>query len=373
MRRHIHLVLLVLIAAAILSSGNCMDNSTDNMRYEAGDLINLSQEIFSSSSSNMPIKLSEEMRKSAADLSLLVVGKSLELDRNLSDAWEQKGFLLYSTKRYKEAIQCFDCVLDEDPMRQDIWMKKGNAMMEIDDFDGAITCYRMAISCCQVPDKMRVSDSSINELKGNAWLKMGECYYNKADRTSWNEYDDNGKIYDNRADEDKAVSCYMAAINALSDSKSSQMNSLLLLDAWMGLGNTYMATGKYDRAISYYNLVIAKFSASIYSPYIFDAWLNQGISELKKADTLEGEKKDKALLRAEKCFARSAEISNPDWRSHFGQWIALHSLSKEQEADAAFDKAVELNGGTRLPSLRSLLDLIRSLSARLVGVLDYVS
>jgi tetratricopeptide (TPR) repeat protein len=342
------------------------------MRSGAGDLINLSQEIFSSSSSNMPIKLSDEMRKSAGDLSLLVVGKSLKLEGNLSDAWEQKGFLLYSMKRYKEAIQCFDRVLDEDPIRQDIWMKKGNAMMEIDDYDGAITCFRMVISCCQVSEKMRVPGSNINEQKANAWLRMGNCYFNKADINSLNENDDN-RIVDYRADEDKAISCYVEAIKAFRNSNSSQTNSLLLLDAWMGLGNTYMAIGRYDKAISYYNLTISKFSESIYSPYIFDAWLNQGISELKKADTLKGEKKDEALHRAEKCFARSAEISKPDWRSHFGQWIALHSLSKEQEADAAFDKAVELKGGTRLPSLKSLLDFIRSLSARFAGVLGYVS
>jgi tetratricopeptide (TPR) repeat protein len=350
-----------------------MDNSTEAMRSEAGDLINLSQEIFSYSSSNMPIKLSDEMRKSAADLSLLVVGKSLELEGNLSDAWEQKGFLLYSMKRYKESIQCFDCVLDEDPMQQEIWMKKGNAMMEINDYDGAINCFRMAISCCQVSEKMKVPGSNINELKANAWLKMGNCYYNKADISYLNENDDNGKTYDKGADEDKAISCYMEAINAFSNSNSPQTNSLLLLDAWMGLGNTYMAIGRYDKAIFYYNLIIPKFNASIYGPYIFDAWLNQGIAELKKADTLGGEKKDKALHRAEICFAKSAEISESDWRSHFGQWIALHSLSKEQEADAAFNKAVALKGGTRLPSLMNPLDFIRNISARLAEVLRYVS
>ncbi|MCX6677834.1 MAG: tetratricopeptide repeat protein [Methanothrix sp.] len=380
MRQYVRLALLIGIAATILSPGACTDNSSEERSLKAGDFLNLSQEIINSSSSEMPSELANELNESAVELSLRIVEKALELDGNLSEAWAQKGKLLYLSERYEEAIECYDRVLDEDPTRQDIWMMEGDAIMKIADknhelerWDEAINCYNMVLSCCRNLKHMGISDSEIKKQEGLAWLKMGQGYYWKADRNSWKAYENNNKIYENyQKDNGKAISCYLEAVEIFSNLNSSEADELNLVDSWMGLSNSLKDIGRYDEAISCYDIIISDFNTSTYLEHVHNAWMNKGISELKIAENQNGKDRENALLQAEKCFAKCLEIDQDDWQAHFGRWAALRSFDK-QEADAAFDNVINITGGTRIPTLSDLMDFLQKLFPRATGVLGYAS
>lgn len=380
MRQYVRLVLLIGIASVFLSPGACADNSTEERSLKAVDLLNLSQEILNSPTSEMPSELANELDESAVELSLRIVEKALELDGNLSRAWEQKGWLLDSSGRYEEAIECYDRVLDEDPTRQDIWLAKGDVLTRIADknkelerWDEAINCYIMVLSCCRNLKHVGIQDSEIKKQEGLAWLQMGQGYYWKADRNSWKAYENNSKTYENyQEDNTKAISCYLEAIEIFSNLNSSQADELNFVDSWMGLSNSLKDTGRYDEAISGYDIIISNFNASTYPDHVFNAWMDKGISELKIAENLNGKDRENALLQAEKCFAKCLEIDQANWGAHFGRWAALRSLGKEPEADAAFDNVIDLTGGTRIPTLSELMDSLQKLFPRAMGVLGYV-
>ena len=57
------------------------------------------------------------------------------------EAWKNKGIAFDMLKKYKEAIRCFDKVLEIDPNCVDTWNNKGITLRKLKRYNKAIRCY----------------------------------------------------------------------------------------------------------------------------------------------------------------------------------------------------------------------------------------
>ncbi len=66
---------------------------------------------------------------------------ALEIDPNNANVWNNKGYVLGLSGRYKEAIDCYDKSLEIDPNNANVLNNKGNALYNLGKYVEAIDCY----------------------------------------------------------------------------------------------------------------------------------------------------------------------------------------------------------------------------------------
>ena len=67
--------------------------------------------------------------------------KVIEIDPENVDAWCNKGSMLCELNSFEEALKCYNKVLELEPENIDVWRYKGNALIELEQFEDAIKCY----------------------------------------------------------------------------------------------------------------------------------------------------------------------------------------------------------------------------------------
>ncbi len=125
--------------------------------------------------------LRELMKKGAKDLHFVVLGniyfgrgekeKALEFyDRALEEnpenveAWNNKGFLLFTLGLYEEALKCYDRALEIDPSYREAWYNRGYTHHAMGQLSAAVADYWHALRI-----------DSRDEI---AWNNMGNALYN---------------------------------------------------------------------------------------------------------------------------------------------------------------------------------------------------
>ena len=84
------------------------------------------------------------------------------MDPEFVDAWNNKGTALYILKKYKEALTCYNKVIEISPQDKFNWIKKGLTLCELGEYDPALSCYDKAL-------ELGAKSSDIERLKK-------ECY-----------------------------------------------------------------------------------------------------------------------------------------------------------------------------------------------------
>jgi len=344
------LALIIGLATALILPNVCAYDK--NASENAQEWLNLSLDIAGDANArNGP----DDLTRAELNLSLLSVEKSLDMDRNLSRSWEQKGDLLSQSGRYEEAAACYERLLNEDPMDQGVWLKKGQAFDGLNRWSEAIYCYNMVISCCQYWTSAGVSNNEARKQEGDAW-------YNKA----WD--------FSQLKDHEKALLCFNRSVEIFSDPNASEdVNDLA--SSWSGKGNSLRALGRYEEAMLCYDEIIL--SMDRYSPNVVNALSAKGLAELLLARNLSSKDLQNAYLHynlSATYFAKAIEtLENDDnltndkdaWSDYFGEWVALHYLpGREKHASDAFDKSIALTGGMVMPSWGSLAGSLQGLFIR---------
>lgn len=160
--------------------------------------------------------------------------------------WNEKGMALSSTRRYKEAIECYDKAIEIDPDDEWAWHNKGLALSDLGIYDEAIQCYNKAIDI----DKDFV----------DAWTDKGGALFTLA------RYDEANECYDKainidpndvvarinkgntllaRAQYDEALVCYDKAIEL---DKELEWASTSIVWAWNNKGNVLNKVGRHEEA-----------------------------------------------------------------------------------------------------------------------------
>lgn len=119
--------------------------------------------------------------------------EALKIDPDFAEAWNNKGYVLFSLQKYEEAIAAYDRALMIDPMFVEARYNKANALYKLKKFEQAIQVYDQVLKIRPLSAKawnnkgnslasLRRFDESImayeQALKINP--KLTEAWYNKA-------------------------------------------------------------------------------------------------------------------------------------------------------------------------------------------------
>jgi tetratricopeptide (TPR) repeat protein len=95
------------------------------------------------------------------------IEKMIQLQPDSAVNWVAKGQVLFTLKRYDEAVQAFNKANILDPKRPDVWVMKGQALYTLKRYDEAAKTY----------DKANILDPKravVWEMKAEALYKMGK-------------------------------------------------------------------------------------------------------------------------------------------------------------------------------------------------------
>ena len=86
-----------------------------------------------------------------------------------------KGFMLYELGWYKEAIECFDKVLEIQPKFAMAWYSKGCALLMLGRYEEALECFNKALAMGDdpwirnfIPEIRRIKEEIEKKLKSKA-------------------------------------------------------------------------------------------------------------------------------------------------------------------------------------------------------------
>ena len=81
-----------------------------------------------------------------------------------TNAWNNKGSVLYNLDRADEALDCYDKALDINSRNAEVWNNKGSVLYNLDRADEALDCYDEALG--------------INPQNADAWYNKGAALLN---------------------------------------------------------------------------------------------------------------------------------------------------------------------------------------------------
>jgi protein O-mannosyl-transferase len=252
------------------------------------------------------------------DKAIIYLDKAIELSKNWSWAWGNKGSALANMGKNEEALKCFDKAIELKPDFADAWVNKGNVLLSLEKNEEAIKCYDKAI-------ELKPDYANAWYGKGQVLINLGKPeeaikYYNKAIelKSDYAEaWGNKGAVLDNLGKIEEALKC---------DDKAIELNPNYA-EAWGNKGTIFGRLYKYDEALKFFDKAIEL------KPDYADAWLNKGYSLFQMG------KNEEAL----KCFDKAIELK-PDNAGAWGQKgvILCDRLGKPEEAIKCFDKFLEL-------------------------------
>jgi len=214
---------------------------------------------------------------------IVCFNKVLEIDPRDAETWNNKGDALGTLGKYKEAIECYDTALKLNPKFARAWSNKGYALGKVDKYQEAIACYNKALE--------------ISPIDLNVWRNKG--YYL-------------GRVGEHQ----EAIACF---------DKVLELNRT---DAttWYFKG---LALGKVDK---YQEAIVCFDEALAINPRFADAWHIKGI--LLGVD---------APQEAIVCFDKALEIDPRHISAWYNKAEAEDRLGLMQTAARSYQKIIDLN------------------------------
>ena len=178
---------------------------------------------------------------------IIYFDKTIKLDSNFYNAWDDKGVCLQHLKKYQKAILNFDKAIEINPDFEGAWINKGDALDDLGEYEEAIRCFDKAIE--------------INPKNSNLWNDKGVAL------------EDLKKYVD-------AIKCFEISFNI-------KNNYMPLLN----IGMSYYSLKMYDKAVVYFDKAL-KFKPDF---NLFWEYKGRAFDKLGK------------IKEAEKCFKKAAE------------------------------------------------------------------
>lgn len=164
--------------------------------------------------------------------------------------WGNKGFSLNNLDRHREAIQCFNKALKNNPTYAEAWNNKGISLHSLGHFEEAIECYNKALAINHGYKKAwNMKGLSLSNL--DKFEEALKCF-DKALEIDSNfvpAWHNKGNCLSFLGDESGALKCYDKAI--VIDTK--------FFDAWLSKGETLKKLKSFDDAIACYRTAIENF------------------------------------------------------------------------------------------------------------------
>jgi len=289
-----------------------------------------------------------------------LINESLEANPLDAEGWFVKGELLDRLYRYDEALESYNMSLEIDPTDKEVWFKKGIALFAV--------AYQM-----QGLERIRAFEDSIiaydESIKidpdyGNAWMGKGySLYYLAVFNKNFSKYDESLKAFDRAIElipdndtrnlalawDGRAVALSNIS-NALEDAgrqneaKASREEALESydnaieldpnftgLEAQLNKADVLAELGRYNESLDAFDKLIETLPANetLYAAMVLE---DKG-NVLEMMGDYEG-----AII----AFDRALELDPSNMYAMQEKGVALQSLGRISEAEAAFAKAKEL-------------------------------
>ena len=210
--------------------------------------------------------------------------KVLEIMPRFDAAWLNKGVALAKLGRDKEALECYEKATEINPNSPDSWFNRGIAQQSQGLLEEALASYDRALALSPIHDA--------------AWLNKGVAL-RKLQRPK------------------EAIACYDKALGI-------NPNSAV---GWFNRGFALGQLGRSEEAIFCYDRAIA-----LDSHYV-DAWLNRGVT-LRKLNR---------MFEALACYDKILELHPRHPDAWYNKGVVLRRLGQGREAREAFQKAAALD------------------------------
>ncbi len=242
--------------------------------------------------------------------------KCIETSRDI-ELYYDKALVLEELKRYKEANESLDELLENDPQHARAWYRKGKILFKLSEDEKAKDALDKSIKYFKILTEE-------NQNNPDHWYNKGAAHSNLAEvlgkpKKQQDDEEILKKQQDVKAEYEKAIKAFDNATN---------LNPIYSL-AWNNKGNTYLKLKKYSRAIEAFKKAVE------INPNYDLARNNQG-----NALSLTGEYEE-----AIKIYSKVVDKNhNPSfYKSWNNKGLALSKLERYDEAINAFDKAIEVN------------------------------
>ncbi|WP_347274522.1 tetratricopeptide repeat protein [Candidatus Kuenenia sp.] len=311
---------------------------------------------------------------------------------NTAKDWFDKGIALVKSKKYKEAIECFDKALLFNPQYVRAWHNKGVALTDLGEYQEAITCFDKAIEIDQnfalaldgkgfaLANLKKYKESitcleKVIEIKPQLSAKvnptLAEAYYREG--ISLFHSNNFGEAIEAIGYFDKAIELnpshkkawhskgesllrldeYLKAITCFDKAIEIDQNFAL---AWHGKGVALIKSVEYEKTkyredITKFHKAIKYFDKAIEIDQNFAApWYNKGrtLYELcKYEDAIICFDKVIEISQLQLTIEKNQQLTIPVKEDLAGVWgnkgLAFAKLGKVQEAITCFDKSIDIN------------------------------
>jgi len=247
-----------------------------------------------------------------------IIGKSLQIDPNQTDALNNRGNALRDLKRLDEALVSYDRAIALKPDYAYAHSNRGNILKDLKRLDEALISYDRAITLN--PKFSEAYYNRSNTLKDLKRLDEALASYDRAITLNPDyaeAYSNRGITLEDLSRLDEALASYDCAITLNPD----------YAEAYYNRGNTLQNLKRLNEALASYDRAIAL------NPDYAKAYSNRGIT-LKDLSRL-----DEALASYDRAIAL-----NPDYvYAYSNRGNALQNLKRLDEALASYDRAIALN------------------------------
>jgi tetratricopeptide (TPR) repeat protein len=262
-----------------------------------------------------------ELRKLLEPIFEETTGRKFEkpqIGRQTVDLWHKKGVSFSALKRHKEAIVCYDRVLQIDPRYTFAWIGKGVALDELGQYEEAIGCYDKALT--------------IDPRDATAWSNKGAALVDiHRLQEAINCYDkalaidpQNIHAWSNKAGVLRALDRYEEAI--ICHEKALAIDSRFV-NAWTGKANALCELGRHNEAVSCYGQALA------INPRDAETWTRKGT-----AFHVLGQHKEEI-----DCFNKATEVDPLFALAWALKGAVLDEQGQGEEALGCYNKALAID------------------------------
>jgi len=253
----------------------------------------------------------------------------LELDPDHEEGWFNRGLCLYKIKLFDDAIECFKEVIDINPKSEPGWNNYGLVLLEDGQYQEALNSF----------DK--VTDINPNNI--DAWFNKGsllakvkkyedavECY----DKVLDIDPDDDG-AYRNR----KQAELKLKRSRKLEREKEAIIRTQKGLegrrgerriedaDEWLEVGTDYFENGNYEKAIRFFKKALDMDEENK------DAWVMYGIALVETQEYQD----------AMDCFDRATDIDPDNTKAWYNKAELLVRFKKFKDALLCYDEVLDID------------------------------
>jgi tetratricopeptide (TPR) repeat protein len=243
----------------------------------------------------------------------------IEIDPLNERAWYNKGYAFERLEKWHEAIECYNKALELDPFTSKVWNHKGIVLLKLGKLEEALFCYDKVIENDPMDIAAYVEKGDIlRRLSRDA--EAADCYKKASaiiPRDEW-EWKAKGDAFERLELFYEAIVCYDRALEI--DSKDKF--------AWIGKATAFERLKKLQEALNCYDRALELDPTG--------AW---GIWEGKGLILKELQKWEDALF----CYKKVNYFFPLDISSWINTGDLLEKLGQHSEAVSCYKKAVEID------------------------------